>query len=69
MTTPQRSLHELIKRGLYAPDERAVAAAIVARALAHATVARASFHSDPITGPMSIRSVFRRRRRRALYQA
>lgn len=47
MTTAQRSLRELIKRELYAPDERAVAAAILARALAHATVARASFHSEP----------------------
>ena len=47
MNTAQRALHELIKRELYAPDERAVAAAILARALAHATVARASFHSEP----------------------
>jgi hypothetical protein len=52
MTTVQQSLRDLIKHELYAPDEHAVAAAILARAVAHATVARASFHSEP-TAPQA----------------
>ncbi len=52
MTTVQQSLRDLIKHELYAPDEHAVAAAILARAAAHATVARASFNSEP-TAPQA----------------
>jgi hypothetical protein len=47
MTTAQRSLRQLLRQDMYVLDERAIAAAIIARTIAHATVARAAFHSDP----------------------
>jgi hypothetical protein len=66
MTTVQQSLRDLISRELYAPDDHAVAAAILARAAAHATIARALFHSELTPRTRSVRPGARARQARRL---